>query len=446
MKKHITKAQQLTVKQELRNIRHNVAGIDIGANSIFVCAGCIDGQRQIREFSTFTVDLKAMVEWLKTCGVVSVAMESTGVYWIAPYDMLEVAGLEVLLVNPASIKAINRIKTDVMDCQWIQELHSYGLLKGSFRPDTQGVTFRAYVRQRKKLVEMAAMQIQLMHKALTQMNIQLRQVLSNITGIAGMQIIRAIVDGERDPRVLAKFRSNNCKHSESKIAKSLEGNFRDEHLFSLQQSLESYDFYQKQIAECDLQINQMIKNWPTNENVSMTKIATNCRNNSDIFVDIARILGVDLTAIPGLNDNLITQIVSEIGTDMSKWKTAKHFASWLGLSPENKISGGKILSSKTKPTANKAAQALRLAANALYRSKTSLGAYFRRMRARLGTPKALTATAHKISIILYSMIKHKANFKESGQDIYEQRYRERTIAKIKNKASELGYSLVKNAN
>lgn len=446
MKKHITKTQELTVKQELRSIRHNVAGIDIGANSVFVCAGCIDGKIQVREFSTFTVDLKAMVAWLKTCGIVSVAMESTGVYWIVPYDMLEVAGLEVLLVNPASIKAINRSKTDVMDCQWIQELHSYGLLKGSFRPDTQGVTFRTYVRQRKKLVEMSSMQIQLMHKALTQMNIQLRQALSNITGVAGMQIIRAIVGGERDPKVLAKFRTNNCKYNESKIAKSLEGNFRDEHLFALQQALEAYDFYQKQIAECELQINQMAKNWPTNENISTTKTAASCCNNSDISVHIARILGVDLTEIPGLNDNLITQIVAEIGTDISKWKTAKHFASWLGLSPANKISGGKILSSRTKPTANKASQALRLGANALYRSKTSLGAYFRRMRARLGTPKALTATAHKISIILYSMIKHKTNFKESGQDIYEQRYRERTIAKIKNKASELGYSLVKNAN
>ena len=444
MKKHITKTKKLTVKQGLRNIRHNVAGIDIGANSIFVCASLSKGQTQIREFSTFTADLKAMVKWLKSCKIASVAMESTGVYWIVPYDMLEVAGFEVILVNPASIKAINRTKTDVMDCQWIQELHSYGLLKGSFRPDAQGVTFRAYVRQRKKLTELNSMQIQLMHKALTQMNIQLRQVLSNITGVAGMKIIRAIIAGKRNPKVLAKFRTNNCKRSESKIAKSLEGNFRDEHLFALQQALEAYNFYQKQISECELQINKMIKNWPTNYNISTAPASDS--DVSDISASITRILGVNLTEIPGLNENLITQIVAEIGTDISKWKTAKHFASWLGLSPSNKISGGKILSSKSKPTANKAAQAFRLAANALYRSKTALGAYFRRMRARLGTPKALTATAHKIAVILYSMIRRKTSFKESGQDIYEQRYRERTIAKIKNKASMLGYSLVKNTN
>jgi len=442
MQKHITKTKKLTIKQELRNIRHNVAGIDVGANSIFVCAGCIGGKMEIREFSTFTVDLKAMVKWLKSCGVVSVAMESTGVYWIVPYDMLEVAGFEVVLVNPASIKAINRTKTDVMDCQWIQELHSYGLLKGSFRPDTQGVTFRAYVRQRKKLVELSSMQIQLMHKALTQMNIQLRQVLSNIAGVVGMKIIRAIVTGERNPNVLAQFRTNNCKHSKSKMAKSLQGNFRDEHLFALHQALEVYDLYQKQISECELEINKMVKNWTNNDNISTD--FENDSDHSDISTNITKIFGVDLTEIPGLNENLITQIVAEIGTDISKWKTAKHFASWLGLSPSNKISGGKILSSKTKPTANKAAQALRLAANALYRSKTSLGAYFRRIRARLGTPKAITATAHKIAVILYSMIRRKTNFKESGQDIYEQRYLERTIAKIKNKASLLGYSLVKN--
>lgn len=450
MQKVTTKSQTLTVKnQRLSMVDPSVAGIDIGANSIFVCAGFANGTQQVREFSTFTADLKAMAKWLQESNIASVAMESTGVYWIAPYDILAEAGFEVLLVNPRTIKAINRKKTDVMDCQWIQELHSYGLLKGSFRPNDHGVAFRGYVRQRARLIKDAAIQIQLMHKALTQMNIQLRQVLSDIAGLTGLLIIRSIVAGEHDPKALAKHRHSNCRRSEQDIVKALEGNFRPELVFALQQALEAYDFFHKQVAVCDQKIKEFIENWDDRSGNSITKSeeALFCPEKLDVdpkkaVAKLTHILGVDLTRIPGLNGNLLIQIIGEIGTDMSRWPSAKHFSSWLGLCPENKISGGKVLDNKTRPVANKAAQALRIAANTLYRSKTCIGAFLRRMRARLGTPKAITATAHKLAIIMYTMITEKKQFIEFGQDAYEQRHKDRAIAKLKRKASELGYDLV----
>jgi transposase len=443
MAKFTTKSQTLTVKnQRLSMINQNVAGIDIGANSVFVCAGFANGTQQVREFSTFTTDLKAMARWLKENNIKSVAMESTGVYWIAPYDILAEAKFEVLLVNPRTIKAINRKKTDVMDCQWIQELHSYGLLKGSFRPDDHGVTFRGYVRQRARLVKDAAIQIQLMHKALSQMNIQLRQVLSDIVGMTGLSIIRAIVAGEYDPKVLAKHRHSNCRQREEAIVKALEGNFRLELVFALQQALEAYDFFQKQIAICDQKLSEFIELWGNQSDNSTIESEKSELDYKKMVAKLTDILGVDLTKIPGLNGNLLIQIVAEIGTDMTRWPTEKHFASWLGLCPENKISGGKVLDNKTRPVANKAAQALRLAANTLYRSKTYVGAFLRRMRARLGTPKAITATAHKLAIIIYTMITEKKQFIEFGQDAYEQRHKDRALAKLKRKASELGFDLV----
>lgn len=454
MKKSNTKSQILTVKnQRLSMIRPNVAGIDIGANSIFVCAGFANEIQQVREFTTFTADLKAMARWLKDSNIKSVAMESTGVYWIAPYDILAEDGFEVLLVNPRTIKAINRKKTDIVDCQWIQELHSYGLLKGSFRPDDHGVAFRGYVRQRARLVKDAAIQIQLMHKALTQMNVQLRQVLSDIAGLTGLLIIRSIVAGEHDPKVLAKHRHSNCRRPEQDIIKALEGNFRPELIFALQQALEAYDFFQKQKDVCDQKIREFIENWDGksgNSEAESKKTLFHQENLDDdpkkAVAELTNILGVDLTKIPGLNGNLLIQIIAETGTDMSRWPSPKNFSSWLGLCPDNKISGSKVLDSRTRPVANKAAQALRLAANTLYRSKSCLGAFLRRMRSRLGTPKAITATAHKLAIIIYTMITEKKQFIEFGEDAYERRHKDRALSKLKRKAEELGYELVvKNA-
>ncbi len=440
-----------------------VAGIDIGASSVFICIGFPDGHQEIREYLTFTEDLKNMLSWIQQNEIRSVAMESTGVYWIPVYDILAQAGIDVILVNAYYLKTVPGRKTDVKDCQWIQQLHAYGLLRGSFRPDDEGVILRGYVRQRSRLFELASQQVQLMHKALVQMNLQLNHVVSDITGATGMNIIRAIVSGERSPLVLAKYRDPRCKKDEKEIAKALDGNYREEHLLALKHALAAYDFFHQQALECEEAIEQVLKKWeeaqpkknmPAPRSTPAEHSSKNGRGTQkktkynlspyhfEAEGSLERILHVNLTDIPGLDVNGIIKILGEIGMDMSKWPSAKHFASWLGLCPGNKISGGKILSGKTKPTANRAAQALRLAANALYRSKTALGAYFRRMRARLGAPKAITAAAHKLAKILYTMLKERKNFTEVGQAAYEQAYKERQLLSLQKRARELGYGLV----
>jgi transposase len=419
-----------------------VAGIDIGAASIFTCAGFSDGHQEVREHFTFTEDLREMANWLKECGIKSVAMESTGVYWIPVYDILSQAGFEVVLVNAYYLKTVPGKKTDVKDCQWIQQLHAYGLLHGSFRPDNEGVELRGYVRQRSRLVELASQQMLLMHKGLIQMNLQLNHVISDIAGTTGMAIIRAIVAGERDPVVLAQHRNPRCKKSKEEIAKALNGNYRDEHLLSIKQALESYDLFHKQVHECERAIEKILQRWedqrtPPDDKSSKKAVSY----DFEAAESLRRILGVDLSDIPGLDVNGIIKIISEIGTDMTKWPTFKHFASWLGLCPGNKISGGKVLSSRTKPSANRAAQALRMAAFTLYRAKSALGAYYRKMRARLGAPKAITATAHKLARILYTMLREKKSFVEIGQEAYERAHKEKQIITLKKKAKELGFTL-----
>ncbi len=471
VKNNSTKHNFIAKSLPLHCIKANVAGLDIGSSSIFACAGLIDGSQEVREFTSFTVDLRAMVTWLKERNISSVAMESTGVYWIPVYDILAESGFETLLVNAHYLKTVPGRKTDVKDCQWIQQLHSYGLLRNSFRPDDECVTLRTYVRQRSRLFESAATQVQLMHKALTQMNIQLNLVISDITGSTGMNIIRAIVGGEHNPTQLAELRHYKCKKEKGEIAKALDGNFRSELVFTLAQSLTGYEFFHKQIIACEKKIECILSKWSQadlnevshakpekkQEDIAKPRRAKHGRglskksdfNRSPYCFNAAdamnKILKVDLTEIPGFDANTVVKIIAEIGTDMSRWPTVKHFTSWLGLCPGNKISGGKILSSKTKPSANKAAHALRLAANVLYCSKTALGAYFRRMRARLGTPKAITATAHKLARILYNMIKNGLSFMEVGQDEYERQYQERVIVNLRKRASDMGYDLIPKA-
>jgi transposase len=458
VKRNSPKVAFTTKSEILGCIRPNVAGLDIGASSIFACVGVGNGMQEIREFPTFTEDLKSLVAWLEDHNTCSVAMESTGVYWIVIYDLLAESGIEVLLVNARHLKVVPGRKTDVKDCQWIQQLHSYGLLRGSFRPDDEGVTLRCYVRQRSRLFESAATQVQLMHKALTQMNLQLNLVIGDITGATGMRIIRAIVEGQRDPIKLAELRDYRCRKGEDEIARALAGNFRPELILTLAQSLQGYDFFHRQIMACEEELEKILLRKSQAEDLSLEidqqsepKRRRGAQkktefNHSPYHFDAAKalqkILGVDLTEIPGLEASTVVKIIGEIGTDMSCWDTVKHFTSWLGLCPGNKISGGKVLSSRTKKSANKAANALRLAANSLYRSKTALGAYFRRMRARLGAPKAITATAHKLARILYNMIKHRRSFMETGQDEYELRYKERVIANLKRRALDMGYELV----
>jgi len=463
MRKNTKKAEKTQHASNFRLAPMNpcVAGIDIGASSVFICIGFADGHQEIREYLTFTEDLKNMLTWIQQNGIQSVAMESTGVYWIPVYDILAQAGIEVMLVNAYYLKTVPGRKTDVKDCQWIQQLQAYGLLRGSFRPNDEGVMLRGYVRQRSRLFELASQQVQLMHKALVQMNLQLNHVISDITGATGMNIIRAIVCGERNPTVLAKYRNIRCKKDEKEIAKALDGNYREEHLMALKHALEAHDFFHQQVLECEKAIEQMMNKWekqaeestPAQNTIPVERSSKNGRGiqkkteynlspyHFEVESSLQKILGVNLADIPGLDINGIIKILAEVGMDMSKWPSAKHFASWLGLCPGNKISGGKILSGKTKPSANRAAQALRLAANVLYRSQTALGAYFRRMRARLGAPKAITAAAHKLAKILYTMLKERKSFTEVGQAAYEQAYKERQLLSLQKRAKELGYEL-----
>jgi transposase len=425
--------KEMKLPKHLEHINRYAAGIDIGSKSHFVAVPEGTDEQPVREFSTFTADLERLAEWLISCGITTVAMESTGVYWIPVFEILESHGLEVKLVNARHVKNVPGRKSDVLDCQWLQQLHTYGLLHGAFRPADQVCTLRAYVRQRSTLVRSSASHIQRMQKALAQMNLQLHNVVTDITGTTGMRIIKAILDGERNPDALASMRDPRCKNSSATIARSLKGNYRPEHLFSLQQAVELYEVYQTKIADCDRQILKQLKSFDDSpNNMPPTSV-------EDALV---RMSGVDLTAIDGINTTTALKILSEIGTDMSRFKSAKHFASWLGLSPGTKVSGGKVLSSATKQVANKAAAALRMAAFTLFNSKSALGAYLRRQRARLGAPKAITATAHKLARLVYAMLTHGTAYVDAGQEYYEERHRSRVIQNLKRRAQELGFELV----
>ncbi len=423
--------------KHLLHLNQHAAGIDIGSRSHFVAVPEGTNDQPVREFSTFTDDLERLAEWLISCGVTTVAMESTGIYWIPVFEILEYHGLEVRLVNARHVKNVPGRKSDVLDCQWLQQLHTYGLLRGAFRPADQVCTLRAYVRQRSTLVRSASAHIQRMQKALAQMNLQLHNVVTDITGVTGMSIIKAIVAGERKPHALAALRDKRCKNSEETIARSLHGNYRPEHLFSLQQAVELYEFYQQKIADCDQQILAQLRQFDSPDDNDPDSKPPRSMEEA-----LQRMSGTDLSSINGINTNTALKIVAEIGIDMSRWKSVKHFTSWLGLCPGSKISGGKVLSSATKPVANRAAAALRMSAMTLFNSKSALGAYFRRQRSRLGAPKAITATAHKLARLIYNMLKYGSAFVDSGQEQYEERYRSRVLQGLKRKAQEMGYKLV----
>ena len=391
----------------LEQLNINAAGVDIGAELHYVAVpnGRDPEGQDVRHFSTFTTDLHKLADWLIQCKIDTVAMESTGIYWIPLFEILDSQGFNVRLVNPRNIKNTPGRKTDVVDCQWIQQLHTYGLLQSAFRPENQICELRAYLRQRAMLVSYASHHIQHMQKALEQMNIKLNQVISDITGVTGMKIIRAIISSERNPVKLARMRNPRCNNSETIIAKALEGNWRSEHIFALQQAIELYDFYKKQIIECESRIQRHLESFDDRSNGSPLEKplrksgGSSNKFNFDARGCLHRITGVDLTRIEGIEAPAALNIIGEIGIDMSPWSTEKHFASWLGLCPGSKISGGKVLSSKTKPSANRAAHAFRLAAYSLQRSKSAIGAFLRRKKAQIGAPKAITATAHKIARI-----------------------------------------------
>jgi transposase len=434
------------ISKHLEQVNLFAAGIDIGSQSHYVSVPAELDSEPVREFPCFTGDLNRMADWLVKVGIKTVAMESTGVYWIPAFEILEERGLEVLLVNARHVKNVPGRKSDVQDCQWLQQLHTYGLLRGAFRPDEEVVALRTYMRQRDMLIHRAADHIRHMQKALRLMNLLLDNVVSDIKGVTGMQIIRAILSGERDPLALAKFRDGRCKKSEKVIASSLVGHYRDEHLFSLKQAVELYDTYQQQIDSCDAAIEAQLERMGSGNDRGdippTKKKKTKSSPNFDVRGDIYRMTGVDLTQIDGLNEASVLKIISETGIDVSPWPTVKHFSSWLGISPGNKITGGKILSSKTKPSANRAAEAFRVAAFGMFNSKSALGAYCRRQRARLGAPKAITATAHKIARTFYSMLKNGSEYVDQGQDYYEQQYRDRITRNLKKRAADMGFDLV----
>jgi transposase len=444
-------SKKIKIPTHLAHINKMAAGIDIGSSSHFVAVpeGC--DESSVREFPSFTSDLHALADWLKQCGIETVAMESTGVFWIPLYELLESRGFEVKLVDARHVKNVSGRKTDVLDCQWLQQLHTYGLLSAAFRPKEQICALRAYMRQRSMLITSAGIHIQHMQKALSQMNLQLHNVLSDITGETGMKIIRAIVAGERDPMKLASYRDKRCKNTLEVIAKSLTGSYREEHIFSLTQALELFDHYKEKILVCDQKIEKQISLFQDvaqekqNNPKSVHRIKSRPHRKNKLSFDVKshliRITGVDLTAIPGIEAASALKIISEIGLDLSRWKSSKQFASWLGLCPGNKVSGGKQLGGKSKRTSNFAASTLRIAASSLHSSQSALGAFFRRLKSRLGAPKAITATAHKIAIIMYEMIKNQTEYNEIGQDYYEKQYRERLIKNLNSRAKMLGFEL-----
>ncbi|WP_250296722.1 IS110-like element ISWpi13 family transposase [Wolbachia endosymbiont of Oedothorax gibbosus] len=435
-------------KSKLEIVNPNASGIDIGSAVHYVCVPEGRDKQRVQKFGCFTADLHNLARWLKKCKVTTVAMESTGVYWISLFQILESYEFEVKLVNARHVKNVPGRKSDVQDCQWLQQLHSYGLLRGSFRPDNQMCVLRSYVRQRKKLTESASTHVLCMQKALIQMNIQLHKVISNITGVTGMKIIEAIIEGERNPEKLAEFRSSNIKNDKATIAKALTGDYREEHLFVLKQELELYNIYQGKIAECDENIENYYKTFETKfcGNKQCSKIknrSTKNRPNFSIHEELHRVTGMDFTKVPGLDALSIQTIISETGINHNKWPTEKHFSSWLGLSPANKITGEKVFSTRTCRVINRAANAFRMAAHCVSRSNSGIGAYCRRLKKRLGAPKAITATARKLACIFYSMLKHGQEYVEKGIDYYEKLYKERVLKNLSKKASELGYVLTK---
>ena len=423
----------------------NAAGIDIGSASHFCAVPPDRDDAPVREFTSFTVDLNALADWLAACGVDTVAMESTGVYWIPLFELLESRGFTVLLVNARHVKNVSGRKSDVLDCQWLQQLMTYGLLSAAFRPTEQVCVLRSLWRQRGMLLRGQGRHVQHMQKALTQMNIQLTNVLSDIVGESGQKILRAIVAGERDGQVLGAMKNVRVHASVDEIAKSLQGNWRVEHLFALGQALGAFDFVGTQLAECDAQIELQMQALKLHDGEpAKGKKRGRARNapKFDLRTQLFQMCGVDLTRIDGVDVTTALAVVSEVGADMAKFPTVKHFTSWLGLCPGTKITGGKVMSGKTKRVVNRAAQALRLAAAALRSSKSALGAYYRRLCSRMDKPKAVTAAAHKIARLIYTMLTRGQEYTDQGQDYYEERYRERVLRALSQRAAKLGMQMV----
>ena len=435
--------------ERLSTIHPRAAGIDVGATFHVVAVPREQDERPVRTFRTFSGDLHHMADWLGAGGITTVAMESTGVYWIPVFEILEARGFEVLLVNARDVKHVPGRKTDVNDAQWLQQLHQHGLLRGSFRPREGLVRLRAYLRHRERLLDYAASHIQHMQKALMQMNVQLHHAVSDITGATGMQIIRAIVGGNHAPERLAAYRDVRCHASEATLREALTGNYRPEHVFALRQALELYDFHHMKVAECDVEIEAVLR--MLNERtvapaapLPSARHAKKGRNEPqfDARPALHTLLGADLSQIHGFGPYTVRRLVAECGDDMTKWPTAKHFTSWLSLAPGSKISGGRVLSSKTRRSSNRAAVLLRTAAVNVGKTQTALGAFYRRLAARTGKAKAVTATARKLAILFYRALRFGLTYADPGASAYDERYRRRVIHNLHRRAKSLGFTLV----
>lgn len=454
-------ANRASRSRDLHIAHPHAAGIDVHANSHYVCVPAKDAPppakdhpanlpAHVRPFGACTADLEMLADWLSQCQVTTVAMESTGVYWIALFEMLERRGFEVYLVDPRQTKHVpGRPKTDVLDCQWIQRLHSYGLLSAAFRPCDQVVVLRSYLRQRHMLIGYASQHVQHMQKALEQMNVKLPEVVTDVTGLTGMKIIKAILNGARDPLELAKLRHDNCRHSEAQIARALYGNWREEHLFALRQAVELYEFYHAKLEECDQQLEAHLATFA--DQSAGRKLPDRPRKRQrrpgrktlfDVRGLLYKMSGVDVTQLEGVDEPTALVLLSETGTDMSRWPSEKHFASWLGLCPQHQGSGGKIKSSRTRRGANRAAQALRLAAQGCHHAKNAMGAFYRRIQSRAGGGKAVIATARKIACRYYRLLKYGQDYVRQEMTAYDEAYRLRQVKNLARKATELGYQLV----
>jgi len=433
----------------LEVVHPHAAGIDVGNGAHYVAVRPDRDPEPVRRFECFTADLHRLADWLRSCGVKTVAMQSTGVYWIPIYEILEDRGFEVYLVNARHTRNLPGRKSDVQESQWLLKLHTHGLLNNSFQPPSEIRVLRTYWRQRGEHVHGAARCVQRMQKALTQMNVQLANVISDVSGQTGQAIIRTMVAGERDPRKLAELSDPRIQASREEVAKSLEGNWRPELLFVLRQEVEMYDTYQQRIAECDEQLQKHLASFvdtiPCQSSQAeperkKTKPAKNAPR-FELGRELQRITGVDLTRIDGIDVMVAQTLISEVGLDMSRWKTEAHFSSWLGLCPDNRTSGDKVLARGTRRVVNRAATALRMAALTLMRSRTYLGAQYRRLRTKLGAPKAITAMAHRLARLVYRMLKYGHRYVDKGAEYYEQRYRRQQIDFLRKKAAKLGLQI-----
>jgi transposase len=436
-------------ERSLGSINPNAAGIDCGSEYHFVAVPADRDRESVRKFKTFTTGLRQLADWLSECGIRTVAMEATGVYWIPIYEILEERGFEVILVNAHHIKNVPGRKSDVLDCQWIQQLHGFGLLRGSFRPSAEIATLRAYLRHREKLLQNAGDHVRRMQKALVQMNLLLHNVIDDITGETGMRVLRDIVAGVTDPKALASHRHFRCHATEQEIEASLSGSYRQEYVFALRQHLQLYDVYQEQIRACDLQIEALLRAMASRRTAPRETLhaprTRRCKGNAprfEIREFLYRLTGADLTQINSIGPYSALRLVSEIGTDMSRWPTERHFTSWLTLAPRNKISGGKILSSKTQPSSNRAALTLRMCAMSVGRTSTALGAYYRRLAYRVGKAKAITATARKMAIMVYHVLRGDFQYTDPGALTYEAQHRDRVVRNLRSRAKQLGLALL----